>query len=140
MEIYNFNDTVENFNKMWKEKQLHVRVSQVQTSPCFVVPSTTFKSQTILRGKGTECPPNTPERYKVKGILRGGCVIQAYSRLSTTHGHITDCKLDSVVYSGVYVCHWHHQIPNFTEVRSKTSHIRAVGHTRRCGPNEPKLT
>ncbi len=25
---------------------------------------------------------------------------QAYSRLSTTHGHITDCKLDSVVYVG----------------------------------------
>ncbi len=25
----------------------------------------------------------------------------AYSRLSTTHGHITDCKLDSVVYAGV---------------------------------------
>ncbi len=28
---------------------------------------------------------------------------QAYSRLSTTHGHITDCKLDSVVYVGVCV-------------------------------------
>ncbi len=28
---------------------------------------------------------------------------QAYSRLSTIHGHITDCKLDSVVYM-VYVC------------------------------------
>ncbi len=26
---------------------------------------------------------------------------QAYSRLSTTHGHITDCKLDLVVYAGV---------------------------------------
>ncbi len=34
--------------------------------------------------------------------LRG--VNQAYSRLSTTHGHITDCKLDSVVYSAV--CVW----------------------------------
>ncbi len=32
---------------------------------------------------------------------RGGN--QAYSRLSTIHGHITDCKLDSVVYAGVYV-------------------------------------
>ncbi len=33
---------------------------------------------------------------------RGG-VNQAYSRLSTTHGQqITDCKLDSVVYTGVY--------------------------------------
>ncbi len=31
-------------------------------------------------------------------------VNQAYSRLSTTHGHITDCKLDSVVYVGV--CVW----------------------------------
>ena len=28
---------------------------------------------------------------------------QAYSRLSTTHDHITDCKLDSVVYAGVSV-------------------------------------
>ncbi len=26
---------------------------------------------------------------------------QAYSRLSTTHGNITDCKLDLVVYAGV---------------------------------------
>ncbi len=33
----------------------------------------------------------------------GGWVNQAYSRLSTTHGHITDCKLDSVVYVGVCV-------------------------------------
>ena len=33
----------------------------------------------------------------------GGGVNQAYSRLSTTHGHITDCKLDSVVYAGVGV-------------------------------------
>ncbi len=28
---------------------------------------------------------------------------QAYSRLPTTHGHITDCKLDSVVYASVCV-------------------------------------
>ncbi len=28
---------------------------------------------------------------------------QAYSRLSITHGHVTDCKLDSVVYAGVCV-------------------------------------
>ena len=33
---------------------------------------------------------------------RGG-MNQAYSRFSTTHGHITDCKLDSVVYAGVCV-------------------------------------
>ena len=31
-------------------------------------------------------------------------VNQAYSRLSTTHGHITDCKLDLVVYAGI--CVW----------------------------------
>ena len=30
-------------------------------------------------------------------------VDQAYSRLSTTHGYITDCKLDLVVYAGVCV-------------------------------------
>ncbi len=30
-------------------------------------------------------------------------VNQAYSRLSTTHGYITDCKLDSVVCAGVCV-------------------------------------
>ncbi len=33
----------------------------------------------------------------------GGWVNQAYSRLSTTHGHITDCKMDSVVHAGVGV-------------------------------------
>ncbi len=31
----------------------------------------------------------------------GGGRNQAYSRFSTTHGHITDCKLDSVVYACV---------------------------------------
>ncbi len=35
-------------------------------------------------------------------ILYWWWVNQAYSRLSTTHGHITDCKLDSVVYAGEY--------------------------------------
>ncbi len=30
---------------------------------------------------------------------KDGWMNQAYSRLSTTHGHITDCKLDSVVYA-----------------------------------------
>ncbi len=34
----------------------------------------------------------------------GGRGDQAYSRLSTTHGHITDCKLDSAVFAGV--CVW----------------------------------
>ncbi len=28
---------------------------------------------------------------------------QVYSHLSTTHGRITDCKLDLVVYAGVFV-------------------------------------
>ncbi len=38
-----------------------------------------------------------------KAIVNGERgVNQAYSRLSTTHGHITDCKLDSVVYAGVF--------------------------------------
>ncbi len=32
-----------------------------------------------------------------------GWMNQAYSRLSTTHGHMVDCKLDSVVYAGVSV-------------------------------------
>ncbi len=32
----------------------------------------------------------------------GGAGDQAYSRLSTIHGHITDCKLDSVMYAGVW--------------------------------------
>ncbi len=32
---------------------------------------------------------------------------QAYSRLSTTHGHITDCKLDLVVYAGSMACIGH---------------------------------
>ncbi len=32
----------------------------------------------------------------------GGGVFQAYSQLSTTHSHITDYKLDSVVYAGVW--------------------------------------
>ncbi len=36
-------------------------------------------------------------------MLIGGWLNQAESRLSTTHGHITDCKLDSVAYAGVYV-------------------------------------
>ncbi len=45
-------------------------------------------------------------RYEPRELiahLGGGWVNQAYSRLSTTHGHITDCKLDSVVYVGVCV-------------------------------------
>ena len=37
--------------------------------------------------------------------FEGGGVKQAYvySQLSNNHGHITDCKLDSVVYAGVCV-------------------------------------
>ncbi len=40
----------------------------------------------------------------IEGNLRlgeGGGGNQAYSLLSTTHGHITNCKMDSVVYAGV---------------------------------------
>ncbi len=45
---------------------------------------------------------NTPrEAWTEQG--HGVVVNQAYSRLSTTHGLITDCKLDSVVYVGVHV-------------------------------------
>ncbi len=35
----------------------------------------------------------------IKTGRRSGEGDQAYSQLSTTHGHITDCKLDSVVYA-----------------------------------------
>ncbi len=38
-------------------------------------------------------------RGSMSKYIRGA----AYSRLSTTHGHIIDCKLDSVVYAGVCV-------------------------------------
>ncbi len=34
---------------------------------------------------------------------RGRGEESGYSGLSTTHGHITDCKLDSVVYADVCV-------------------------------------
>ncbi len=44
-------------------------------------------------------PGNTPTMC----IGRGRGVNQAYSRLSTPNGHITDCKLNSVVYEGVCV-------------------------------------
>ena len=40
------------------------------------------------------------EGYSYGGGGGGG---QAYSRLSTTHGHTTDYKLDSVVYADVCV-------------------------------------
>ncbi len=36
-------------------------------------------------------------------LVGGRGVNRAYSPLSTTHGHITDCRLDSVVYAGVCV-------------------------------------
>ncbi len=46
------------------------------------------------------CHPHIIKKCSIGG---GGAGNQAYSRLSTTHGHITDCKLDSVVYAGVCV-------------------------------------
>ncbi len=36
-------------------------------------------------------------------LIVGGGGNQAYSRFSTTHGHVTDCKLDSVVYASLCV-------------------------------------
>ncbi len=55
----------------------------------------------MLRGNAMK----QPREKKVASIYYsdGGRGNQAYSRLSTTHGHITDCKLDSVVYAGVCV-------------------------------------
>ncbi len=47
----------------------------------------------------------------LQDIHYGGWVNRPYSRLSTTHGHITDCKLGSVVDAGVYVVIFH---PNWT--------------------------
>ncbi len=44
---------------------------------------------------------NAVRRVAKKVNLGGGD--QAYTRLSTTHGHIMDCKLYSVVYAGVGV-------------------------------------
>ncbi len=44
--------------------------------------------------------------YSLGGLVGeslGWGLNQAYSRLSTSHGHITDSKLDSVVYAGVCV-------------------------------------
>ncbi len=41
--------------------------------------------------------------YLLNRSVWDGWMNQVYSRLSTTHGHITDCKLDSVVYAGVSV-------------------------------------
>ncbi len=38
----------------------------------------------------------------MEALYQGGWVNKAYSRFSTTHGHITDCKFYSVVYAGVY--------------------------------------
>ncbi len=38
--------------------------------------------------------------HRIGSMVHRGGGDQAYSRLSTTHGHITDCQLDSVVYAG----------------------------------------
>ena len=47
---------------------------------------------------------NEPVDREKGAILVGeGGLNQAYSWLSTTHGHIIDCKLDSVVYIGACV-------------------------------------
>ncbi len=43
------------------------------------------------------------KRYGEFRVNGGGGGYEAYSRLSSTQGHVTDCKLDSVVYAGVVV-------------------------------------
>ncbi len=47
-------------------------------------------------------PSHSVPSVSCRLIVRGGGGEQAYSRLSTKHGHITDCKLDSVVYADVH--------------------------------------
>ena len=47
---------------------------------------------------------------------KGGGGARLYSLLSTTHGHITDCKVDSVVYTGVLFFHPHPRISITTKV------------------------
>ncbi len=60
---------------------------------------------TIDWGPEGGCTPWFRDQSKVYTMDQGEGGNQAYSRLSTTHGHITDCKLDSVVYAGqVYAC------------------------------------
>ena len=44
----------------------------------------------------------TPYPMLLLNIIIAG-MNQAYSLLSTTHGHITDCNLDSVVDAGICV-------------------------------------
>ncbi len=52
-----------------------------------------------------------------------GWMNQAYSRLSTTHGHITDCKLDSVVYAGggvvIFLYRWSTESQHATLLRNR---------------------
>ena len=47
---------------------------------------------------------------------------QAYSRLSATHGHITDCQLDSVVYVGVSVVIFQLRVGKKPDVMSPHRH------------------
>ncbi len=62
--------------------------------------------------------------------MKDGWMNRAYSRLSTTHGHITDCKLDSVVSAGVK---WMKEpqrlnFAAFSKIRSYYQHC----HIRTC--------
>ncbi len=50
-------------------------------------------------GRHCTCASTTASNVNISCAYGG----QAYSRRSITHGHITDCKLDSVVYAGVDV-------------------------------------
>ncbi len=58
-------------------------------------------SNVCLRGHGPLCRLRYP--FISRESRKGGWVNQAYNRLSTNHGHINDCKLDSAVYAGVCV-------------------------------------
>ena len=53
---------------------------------------------------------------------------QAYRRFSTTHGHITYCKLDSVVYAGVIKC----VRRQGTSFLLATNKLRSIVHDLQC--------
>ncbi len=60
----------------------------------------TFQTTVLAQEYSGKCSRNDLCTLMGLGV---GCVNQAYSRLSIPHGHITDCKMDSVVYAGVCV-------------------------------------
>ena len=115
-------DKLHNYCQQWKvevnrskSKVLYVNKGGRTTSKAFTIgnePLEVSKSYTYLGleitntgsfklAQSTLYKKGMRALFKLKRMLNGGWVNQAYSRLSTTHGHITDCKLDSVVYAGV---------------------------------------